>query len=184
MKLSTCVKTSVLGVALVASSSVMAKECSDIQWKDSVLNEYPNIAQACQGVVEMNGREYVELDAKYVRSAGDQARLQFKHQDGSYGDTYQTKNLPEDFQINIDGRQRSIHALTRGSTLELFIPTDRFALVASVDEMPMEQEMMEEEPAYTALPSTASNVTLYALLGSLACSLALGLTVLRRKLRV
>ncbi len=184
MKISTCIKTASLGVALVASSAAMAKECSEIEWKAAVLNEYPQIGDACMGIVEMNGREYVELDAKYIRSAGDQVRLQFKHQDGSYGDTYQTKNLPPNFKIDIDGREHSIHTLTRDSTLELFIPTDRFAIVASVDDMPKEPEAVEEEVAYTALPSTASNVTLYALLGSLACSLALGLTILRRKMRI
>lgn len=182
MKLNNCVKTAAIGVVLVTSSQALAKECSEIEWKQAVLNEYPQIAEACQGIFEMNGREYVELDAKYVRSAGDQVRLQFLHQDGSYGETYQTKNLPKHFKIDLDGKERSIHQLTRDSTLQLFIPTDRFTIVSSKNDMPY--EMPEEEVAYTALPKTASNTSVYGLLGALALVFAMGIRVISRKNRV
>ncbi|WP_157471594.1 hypothetical protein [Gilvimarinus agarilyticus] len=180
MKTSTIIKTTVLGVAIAASSSAMAKECSEVNWKPGILAEYPEIAQACQGIHERNGKEYVELDAKFVRSVGDQVRIKFLHQDGEYGETIQTKNLPRDFKIDLDGRERSIHDLTRDSTMQVFIPTDRFALVADIDDSE-ELEALEEPVAYTALPSTASSLPLMALLGSLACSLGLTLTAIRRR---
>lgn len=183
MKISTCLTVTAFATAMATSATALAKDCSEVTWKEAVISEYPQIADACQGVVEFNGKEYVELDAKYVRSAGDQVRIRFMHQDGDYGPTYETKNLPKNFQIEIDGRQRSIHTLTRDSTMQLFVPTDRFAIVAKVDDMPSEQDqmMVADASSYQSLPSTASNTSLLGLLGALACSLALALSVLGRK---
>jgi LPXTG-motif cell wall-anchored protein len=181
MKTSTLIKTTVLGVAIAASSSAMAKECSEVSWKPGVLSAYPQIAEACQGIHERNGKEYVELHAKFVRSVGDQVRIKFEHQDGDYGETFQTKNLPKDFKIDLEGRERSIHDLNRDSTMQVFIPTDRFALVADLDDSDELDRAAMASTSYTELPSTGSSLPLIALLGSLACSLGLALTVMRRR---
>ena len=178
MQTSTLVKSAALGIALSASASVWATECSDITWKSEILEEYAQINEACHGIVEKNGREYVKLEAKVLRSVGNRVHLKFKHTDGSYGETYETPELPKDFRVDVEGRKRSIHSLPRDYEVNIFMPTDRFVIFPSM-EQPEVQEIAADDSRMTMLPSTASHLPLIALLGSIFCVLGLALRRLR-----
>ena len=179
MKLLTSLTTVILSVAFISAAPVSAKECSDIEWSMSVLEEYAQIADACQGIVEVNGKEYAELEAKFVRSVGDQVRIKFKQNDGTWGPTYQTRNLNKDFQVTMDGERLNVHKLQRDSIMELHVPTDRFFVMGSFDDT-ADQYAMVDNYDYDMLPSTASSLGLMLLLAMGAFVAAFSVRKLRQ----
>lgn len=125
-------KSVVLGATVLASSSLWAVECTEVVWNSSVLERYPNIYNVCQGVVEQDGKHYVEVQAKFVSLNDNKARLNFKTVEGTYDKTVETKELPEDFTVLINGKKTLLSKVERDSELTIYVPSDRFALVSDL----------------------------------------------------
>jgi hypothetical protein len=178
MATSLLLKSAVAGAALMASSSLWAVECSEVIWSESVLAQYPNISDLCQGVVEQNGKQYVELQGKFVRMTDNKARIKFKHSDGSYGKTFESKELPDDYKITVEGKEVLLHRVQRDTQLTIYMPPDRFTLISDLAAVDTSVDMVEEVPA--EMPKTASWTPLLGLLGALGCVLGLLMTSLRR----
>jgi hypothetical protein len=178
MATSSLLKSAVVGAALMASSSLWAVECSEVIWAPSVLAQYPNISDLCQGVVEKDGKQYVEVQGKFVRMTDDKARIKFKHADGSYGKTFETQTLPDDFKVTIDGKEVPLHRVQRDTQLTIYLPPDRFTLISDLAAADTAVDMGAEVPA--EMPKTASWTPLLGLLGALGCGLGLLMTGLRR----
>jgi hypothetical protein len=170
-------KSAVVGAALMASSSLWAVECSEVIWAPSVLAQYPNISDLCQGVVERDGKQYVEVQGKFVRMTDNKARIKFKHADGSYGKTFETKELPNDYKITVNGKEVLLHRVQRDTQLTIYLPPDRFTLISDLAVADTSLDMVEVPPE---MPKTASWTPLLGLLGALGCGLGLLLTGLRR----
>lgn len=180
MKKSRCSKVAVLGMAMFMSASVWAVECNDVVWKDAVLSKYPTISEYCQGVVERDGRTFVQLDAKFISADDGRAKLQFEHPDGSYGDTFETDKLSDDFRVTLSGRPTRIEDIPRNSQLHVFMPPDRFELVGDLESSSTIASLSAyEEPG--VLPDTGSNLPVILLMGLLSGLAGIVLTV-RRKL--
>jgi hypothetical protein len=177
MATSSLLKSAVVGAALMASSSLWAVECSEVIWAPSVLAQYPNISDLCQGVVERDGKQYVEVQGKFVRMTDNKARIKFKHADGSYGKTFETKELPNDYKITVNGKEVLLHRVQRDTQLTIYLPPDRFTLISDLAVADTSLDMVEVPPE---MPKTASWTPLLGLLGALGCGLGLLLTGLRR----
>lgn len=178
MATSSLLKSAVVGASLMASSSLWAVECSEVIWAPSVLAQYPNISDLCQGVVERDGKQYVEVEGKFVRMHDNKARIKFKHADGSYGKTFESKELPEGYKITIDGKEVPLSRVQRDTQLTIYLPPDRFTLISDLAAAESSLEMVDEVPA--EMPKTASWTPLLGLLGALGCGLGLLMTGLRR----
>jgi hypothetical protein len=178
MATSLLLKSAVMGVALMASSSLWAVECSEVVWDPSVLAQYPNIGDLCQSVTERDGKQYVEVEGKFVRMHDGKARIKFKHSDGSYGKTFESKELPEDYKITVNGKETLLRRVQRDTQLTVYIPSDRFMLVSDIAAANAYE--MVEAPAEPEMPKTASWTPLLGLLGALGCGLGLLMTSLRR----
>jgi len=92
-------------------------KCEGITWSREALDQYPNIASACQDVMERDGRYYVKFSGTVRRVTGDRAvTVNFK--DGS------TLELtpPENMSLYIDGRPRTVRSLRRGDELTFYVP--------------------------------------------------------------
>jgi hypothetical protein len=178
MATSTLLKSAVVGAALMASSSLWAVECSEVIWAPSVLAQYPNISDLCQGVVERDGKQYVEVQGKFVRMHDNKARIKFKHADGSYGKTFESKELPNDYKIMVNDKEVLLHRVQRDTQLTIYMPPDRFTLIHDLAAADTSVDMVEEVPA--EMPKTASWTPLLGLLGALGCGLGLLMTSLRR----
>ncbi|MDF3013844.1 MAG: hypothetical protein K0Q78_2048 [Cellvibrio sp.] len=177
MATSSLLKSAVVGAALMASSSLWAVECSEVVWSSSVLAQYPNISDLCQGVVERDGKQYVEVQGKFVRMHDNKARIKFKHADGSYGKTFESKELPNDYKITVNGKEVLLHRVQRDTQLTIYLPPDRFTLISDLAVADTSLDMVEVPPE---MPSTASWTPLLGLLGALGCGLGLVMTSLRR----
>lgn len=177
MATSLLLKSAVVGVGLMASSSLWAVECSEVVWEPSVLSQYPNIGDLCQAVVERDGKQYVEVQGKFVRMHDGKARIKFKHSDGSYGKTFESKELPDDYKITVNGKPTLLHRVQRDTQLTVYLPPDRFELISDLTAASNSYAMVEAPPE---MPKTASWTPLLGLLGALGCGLGLLMTGLRR----
>jgi hypothetical protein len=178
MATSTLLKSAVVGAALMASPALWAVECSEVVWSPAVLAQYPNVSDLCQAVVERDGKQYVEVQGKFVRMTEGKARIKFKHADGSYGKTFESKELPNDYKITVNGKETLLHRVQRDTQLTIYLPPDRFSLISDLAAADAAIEIAQEVPP--EMPSTASWTPLLGLLGALGCGLGLVMTSLRR----
>ncbi len=177
MATSLLLKSAVVGVGLMASASLWAVECTEVVWEPSVLAQYPNIGDLCQSVTERDGKHYVEVQGKFVRMHDGKARIKFKHSDGSYGKTFESKELPEDYKITVNDKPVLLRRVQRDTELTVYIPSDRFELISDLTAASNSYAMVEAPPE---MPKTASWTPLLGLLGALGCGLGLLMTSLRR----
>lgn len=167
-----------------------AASCDQIRWSREALEKYPNIASACQDVMERDGRYYVKFSGQVRRVSGDNVTVNFK--DGSV----LTLTPPENMSLYIDGRPRTVRNLRRGDELTFYVPQEnvtapppqmvgitvipitRLRLAQVTPSAAAEQPQQNEGPA---LPKTASLLPLVGLSG-LALTL-LGILPWRRRPR-
>lgn len=147
MARSSMLKSIVLGATLAASPSLWAVECAEVVWAPSVLERYPNIYNACQKVVEQDGQHFVEVQAKFVSLKDNKARLNLKTVEGVYDKTVETKELPKDFTVMINGKKELLRDVERDTDLTIYVPSDRFALVSDLAHITVVYEFEDAEPA-------------------------------------
>lgn len=195
------VGSSLLGMVLMASAAatlaqtavdrsfkVTDKNCSGVVWSEAALAEYPNIASACQAVEERDGKSYVRFQGTVERNLdrGKQVEIRVKG-----GDVIKV-TPPENMALYINDRRKEARDLERGDQLNFYVPEDRFAAQFAQDTTPTPQfvvvpiiyretESVYEEPERTAaLPATASNNGLMAVVGALMIAAGALLTWSRR----
>ena len=178
MKLSSLLRSTAVGFALLTSSSLWAAECSDVVWSADSLAKYPDIATVCKSVIEKDGKQYVEAEAKFISVRSGKAHLKFKHSDGSYGDTFETRTIPDDFRIMLDGKSTSVHRIPRDAVLTMYVPVDRFGMVPDINNTANVVDL--DEASEPEMPHTASVLPLLGVLGAFACMMGLVLTGVRR----
>ena len=67
------------------SFSASGTTCRDITWKPEVLAKYPNVAAACQGVVQQGGETYAKFVGTVVQNSPSGLRMRFK---GSHAELF------------------------------------------------------------------------------------------------
>jgi hypothetical protein len=184
-----CVAASAFAQTSVDRSFTAAsKDCSDVQWTDAALKTYPDIASACQGVEERNGKTYVKFQGSLARNIDRGRQLAISFKDGGTI----TLSPPANTQLYVNGRKTPVSDLERGDELNFYVPEDRLAAQFAEDETPQtryvivpivyrEVVAMEQEPQRQAavLPSTGSGLPLAGLSGTLLLGFAASLTLYR-----
>lgn len=166
--------------------------CDQVEWSQEALEDYPQIASACQEVLERNGRYFVLFEGEVERVAdrGRQITVNFEE-----GDRL-TLTPPENLSVDIDGRSRSVQDLRPGDQLNFYVPQDQLVAAFYAGDpgtgVAQEAEISPEEPEERVaatdyepermLPGTASMLPALVIAGLLLITLAAGLTF-RRRLR-
>lgn len=141
-------KSTLLGAVLLASStSLWAVECAEVIWAPKVLERYPDIYNACQAVVEKDGKHYVEVQANFVSYFEHKARFSLKTKDGNYEKTVETQELPEDLEVTVNGKKVPLNDVERDTELTIYVPSDRFALVSDLAKITTVYEFEDVTPA-------------------------------------
>lgn len=141
-------KSTIVGAVLLASSaSLWAVECTEVVWAPKVLERYPGIYNACQAVVEKDGKHYVELQAKFVSYHDHKAKLNIKSKNGSFDKVVETQTLPDDVKVTVNGKQELVHKLERDTELTIYVPSDRFVLVSDLAKITTVYEFEDVAPA-------------------------------------
>lgn len=170
-------------------------KCEAITWSREALAQYPKIADACQDVMERDGKYYVKFSGTVRRVRGENVTVNFKN--GSE----LTLTPPENMSLYIDGRSRTAKSLRRGDELTFYVPQEKVVAPPSpalvgVTVIPIARirvaeatpaaggsakpaETTEEQPP--ALPKTASTLPLIGLSGLLLTILGIAPGWLRRR---
>jgi MYXO-CTERM domain-containing protein len=163
-------------------------DCLSVNWSAETLDKYPNIASACQEVMQKDGKTYVRFDGevKKVSKGGQEVVMKMK---GGKQDL--VLNPAEGRTVYIGGKKVPVKSLRPGDTLTFYVPEDRFIAAvmetptAPVEEIPLAAPQVESVAMTStdySMPKTASNWPLLALFGVLALGLAATLRT-RRSLR-
>ena len=171
------------------SFSASGTTCRDITWKPEMLAKYPNIAAACQGVVQKGGETYAKFSGTVVSNSPSGLRIKFKGTDQS------VLIKPQSGQkVSIAGQTYNAREMEPGQELSFYVPSSRFA--ATLGDEPQAVEVVDiveiaplPEPAPAAMPSgepaslpkTASNLPWLAVGGALLILCGAGVSVLRRR---
>ncbi len=167
------------------SSMASALTCDDVNLSADITSKYPDAQAACLEVVERDGEPYVKMKVELTRQ-GEPNKLtfRFKNADGTLGPTHSINPAPE-WRANIAGRNYRARDLGRGQELSIYLPPDRWEAHVAAPEMVVETfnfiVITAAEPEPMMLPSTASNMPLFALLGGLALFGASLIRVSRRQ---
>lgn len=170
------------------------ESCDQVTWSEEALQKYPNIASACQEVMERDGKYYVKFtgNVRRVQDRGRSITVDFK------GGDQLALTPPENMTLYVDGQRRQPSALRRGDELTFYVPQEMLAeepsaataQVVGVTVIPLtrirvaeatETQTSEEDTAAGAeLPQTAGLLPLIGLSGLLLTAFGAGLTLYRR----
>jgi hypothetical protein len=135
---------------ILAAPAALAAECSDVEYHQDVLDKYPAIANACQGVIEKNGKTYVEVTADFVSfRRPDKLIVNVHENDGTK--ERQTIMVDPKMRVKTGDSEMKFSELPRNYTLNFAIPSDRFELANDEEITATEEVAVVEE-----LPKTAS----------------------------
>jgi hypothetical protein len=161
--------------------------CDDIEFTAEVTSVYPDIAEACQDVVEIDGERYAKIGVEVLRTSNNSASFRIKRADGTYGPT-QRANLPSDWRARLDGREVRVRDLQRGQELNLYMPSDRWeahvAAPTATFVVYRGYALYEDDGAgstMATLPSTASPLTTLGAMGGAALLTAFFMRIYRRR---
>lgn len=174
MKKTILITTLVLLGALGFTVNAQAASCSDVIWSAETLETNPNIGSFCLAVVEKRGVQAVQLRARVVRQGVNSTIVQWQSPDGSWSPA--ERRYPErGASAEIQGQTVRIADLAPRQEVHVYIPeNDGWSFPAPAAAAappppppPPPPPEPEPEPEPVALPTTATQVPLLALLGGL-----------------
>jgi hypothetical protein len=165
--------------------------CSQVTWSRESLALYPRIANACEEVMQRDGRYYVRFsgDVQRVADRGRSVTIDFRD-----GDRL-TLTPPENMSLFINGRRTPVTELRVGDELRFYVPQDSLAANFFESEAPTAQAQVvpiappapaepgllaQNQPAPGArLPRTASPLPLVGVVALALLAFGGALTVRR-----
>ena len=172
--------------ALGFTANAQAATCSDVVWNAEYTAEFPSIAGHCLEVVEKNGADAVRLRARVVRQGVNSTVVQWLHPDGSWSSS--ERRYPErGATASIEGRDVRITDLSPRQEVNVYVPAEgnwslpAAAPVAAAAPPPPAPEP-EPEPEPMALPTTATQIPMLAILGGLMLLMGGLISVVRTRL--
>ncbi|MEE8339706.1 MAG: hypothetical protein V3R56_06145 [Xanthomonadales bacterium] len=187
MKKTILLSTLFLLIGMGFTVSANALTCADLTWSAERLAKNSNIADVCLEVVERNGGNYAKLRAKIVRQGVNSTVVQYQRPDGSWSASERV--FPAGFEALIAGENVKIADLAPRQELNVYIRGEgNFSVPAPAAEpvavavAPPPPPEPEPEPEPVALPTTATQLPLLALLGGLLVLMGGLVSVVRTRL--
>jgi hypothetical protein len=155
------------------TTTAQAVSCSDVIWSAEMLESNPNIANACQEVVDKRGTQAVKLHARVVRQSVNSTVVQWQLPDGSWSSA-ERRYPARGATAEIQGQTVRISDMAPRQEVNVYVPqAGNWSLpappvaAAAAPPPPPPARAPEPEPEPVALPTTATQVPLFALLGGL-----------------
>lgn len=104
----------------LAASGVNAASCNDV----TLDSKYTDLQRFCTGVVSKKGADWVHLKAKVVQGNSKRLKVKFQQPDGTYSNTFKSKELPDMFRTYINGKETKLKDLRSGQKLDFFIKSE------------------------------------------------------------
>jgi hypothetical protein len=173
------------GMSFTLSASAADYTCADLTWSAQRLELNSDIASVCLEIVEKNGGTFAKLRARVVRQGVNSTVVQYQRPDGTWSPSQRV--FPEGFEAFIAGKEVRISDLAPRQELNVYIKGENnFTLPAPVvvaaPPPPPPAPEPEPEPEPVALPTTATQLPLFALLGGLLLLMGGLVSVVRTRL--
>ena len=171
------------GLGFTITANAQDYTCSDLTWSASRLEVNSNIANLCLDVVERQGAPFAKLRARIVRQGVNSTVVRYQMPDGGWSDSERV--FPEGFEALIAGQNVRISDLAPRQEVNVYIRGEgNFTVPApvAVAVAPAPAPTPEPEPEPEALPTTATQLPLFALLGGLLVLLGGMVSVVRTRL--
>jgi hypothetical protein len=182
------IRTIILSVAtMVFAANSLADECSDVQFGGDLQNRYPKINEACLGILDYHGDQYVRLSGKIVSSSNRFVTLRWQRPDGSYiNDIFRTKRLDPAFRLNIGGKNVRPSSLLRGQEINTYVMLggEIATLMSDADDLEtitLTAMAVDFDPAPVEMPTTASILPTLGLLGVLSLGIGGLIRIFRKR---
>ena len=178
--------------ALGFTSAAQALTCDDITYTDALLATNPNVGESCLEVVDRGNASFVKLKARVVRQSVTSTIVQWQMPDGSWSESDRTYP-PYGATAEIGGKEVRIADLAPKQEVNVYIVKENnwvvtedvaapAAVAAAPAPAPAPQAAPAPEPKPLALPTTATQVPLFALLGGLLILLGGAVSFVRTRL--
>lgn len=177
--------------ALGFTSAAQAATCGDIIYTDTFLGTNPNVHEACLDVVERGSVSYVKMKARVVRQSVNSTIVQWQLADGSWSASDRTYP-PYGATAEIGGKEVRISDLAPKQEVNVYVLSEGNWSIAEVVAAPVAapapmpapapRAAPAPEPKPVALPTTATQVPLFALLGGLLILLGGAVSFVRTRL--
>lgn len=177
-------------LGFTATASAQDVGCDDIVWGSEILADNPNIGDACLDVVEKGGTLAAKFTARVVRQSVNSTIVQWQLPDGSWS-AAQRRYPERGSSAEISGQEVAISDLQARQEVNVYLPLNEYWTlpVAEVAEEaaapppppPPPAPEPEPEPEPVALPTTATQVPAFALLGGLLLLLGGAVSFVRNR---
>lgn len=178
-------------LGFTATASAQEVGCDDIVWGSEILADNPNIGGACLDVVDKAGTPAAKFTARIVRQSVNSTIVQWKLPDGTWSDS-QRRYPARGSSAEIGGEEVLITDLAARQEVNVYLPLGEYWTlpVAEVVEEaaapppppPPPAPEPEPEPEPAVLPTTATQVPGFALLGGLLLLLGGAVSFVRNRL--
>lgn len=162
---------------------VSSESCAEVEWAPQMLAQYPQISEACQEVVTVNGANWARIEGRLVTVNPNGSVTSMVLDRNGKGMGRITLKPAPDQKVMLEGKEYSFYQLQNGAILNLYIPEHMYA-VATEPSAPSELAEIEPAPspevAQQELPKTAGPLPWVLLAGGGILLAGLGLTLARR----
>lgn len=152
----TTMTAAVLGFALtstaVAQESALSEErttggsCENVDWNSDLMMHHPSLIDACQEVIEVDGKTWARFDANFVRVESD-GDVIFSVRDDRDRAVEEVTLDPNPGQVAyIDDRPRPFSSLRTTDQISLYVPEGQYGFATQTG-------ASDEELASVVLPS-------------------------------
>ena len=190
MKKTILISMLVLLGALGFTMNAQAATCSDLIWSAEILADNPNIGDACLEVVDKRGTQAAKLRARVVRQGVNSTIVRWQMPDGTWSEAQ--RRYPErGATAEIGGQEVRIADLAARQEMNVYIPmAGNWSLPAPAAAAaaappppppPPPPPAPEPEPE-PMMPTTATQIPLFALLGGLFILMGGLISVVRTRL--
>jgi hypothetical protein len=177
-------------LGFAATASAQDYTCDDIIWGPEILADNPNIGDACLDLVEKGGTWAAKYRARVVRQSVNSTIVQWQLPDGSW--TAAQRRFPaRDATAEMGGQSVRISDLPERQEVNVYMPLggawtlpveEATAAAAPPPPPPPPPPAPEPEEEPEALPTTATQVPAFALLGGLLLLLGGAVSFVRTRL--
>ena len=186
--ISTLIAVGALGFTAAANAQDVG--CDDIIWGSEILADNPNIGDACLDVVEKQGVMAAKFTARVVRQSVNSTIVQWQLPDGSWSAS-QRRYPGRGTTAEINGQTVAITDMQARQEVNVYLPVNEYwtlpapepapTAAAAPPPPPPPAPEPEPEPEPAALPTTATQVPAFALLGGLLLLLGGAVSVVRHR---
>jgi len=185
------------GLGFAAAANAGNLTCDDLVWNPTVLANNPDIDDFCLGVTERQGQTVAKFHARVVRQSVNSTIVQWQRPDGSWSDA-QRRYPDRGFEAHVGDSPVKIIELSDRQEVNVYVPAGDVwslpvaeaattsAAPAAAAAAPVAAAAVmaepEPEPAPMALPTTATQVPMLALLGGLLILLGGAVAFVRTRL--